>query len=227
MHLNGGAPLEMSEKQHEKYVAEEFDRAAKGYDKSRFVKSYQRRVQLSVINRLQIRKGMRILDLGCGTGKGCIDIASKLRGTGKVVGIDVSSEMIEQAKKNLAETGYHNIEFEIGSASSLNYKDYFDSVLSTNAFHHFQVKETIFNNVWKVLKHNGVFIVQDFCDDYFLMKIVDFLGRIGEKAHIGSTTSEQLRTLFRSSNFVDVEIEKRKMDWFWGIMVGKGVKRVS
>jgi ubiquinone/menaquinone biosynthesis C-methylase UbiE len=217
----------MSEKSHEEYVAKEFDRAAKGYDKSHLVKSYQRRVQLLVIEKLQIRKGMNILDLGCGTGKGCIDIASKLEGTGKVVGVDLSSEMIERAKQHLSATSFTNMEFKVGSAGSLDYNGDFDYVLSTNAFHHFQEKEAIFNKVWKALKHNGTFIVQDICDDYLLMKIVDFMGKVGEKAHVGSTTSAQLRNLFLSSNFVDVYVEKMELNWFWGIMIGKGIKRSS
>jgi len=68
-------------------------------------------------------------------------------------------------------------------------------------------------------------IIQDICDDYLMMKTVDFIGKIGEKAHVGSTTSEELRDLFLSSNFTDIEIEKMKLNWFWGIMIGKGIKR--
>jgi ubiquinone/menaquinone biosynthesis C-methylase UbiE len=57
----------MNNDRKEKYVAKEFDRAAKSYDESRLVKSYQRRTQILVINRLRIRKGMNILDLGLET----------------------------------------------------------------------------------------------------------------------------------------------------------------
>ena len=51
---------------------------------------------------MQIEKRMNILDLGCGTGSGTIDIASELEGTGKVVGLDLSEKMIEQAKQKLS-----------------------------------------------------------------------------------------------------------------------------
>jgi ubiquinone/menaquinone biosynthesis C-methylase UbiE len=148
----------MSNDRQEKYTAKEFDRAAKGYDESRLVKSFQRRTQILVINRLQIRRGMNILDLGCGTGLGTIDIASKLEGTGKAIGLDLSEKMIEQAKEKLAKFSYGNVEFMVGSGGSLDYENYFDYVLSTNAFHHFSKKEEIFLRVWKSLKHNGIFI---------------------------------------------------------------------
>jgi len=216
---------EMTPKQHDESVAREFDRAANGYDESRIVKTYQRRAQLLVINRQRIERGMNILDLGCGTGKGSLDIASMLEGTGRVVGLDLSEKMIEQARRHLAKTNHKNVVFQVGSASSLSYDGHFDLVLSTNAFHHFEQKGDIFHRVWKSLKNDGVFVVQDICDDYILIRIVDLAGKIGEKAHVGSTLSEQLRTLFLSSGFADVEVEKLKLSWFWGIMIGKGVKR--
>jgi ubiquinone/menaquinone biosynthesis C-methylase UbiE len=211
----------------EEYVAREFDRSSKSYDKSRLVKSYQRRAQTLVINKMQIERGMNILDLGCGTGWGTIDIASRLQGTGKVVGLDLSEKMIEQAKRKLAKFTYGNVEFRVGSGISLHYENYYDYVLSTNAFHHFDKKEEIFSRIWKSLKSNGVFIVQDICDDYFLMKIVDLAGKIGEKAHVGSSTSEGLRNLFISTGFVNIEVEKAKFNWFWRIMIGKGIKKDS
>ncbi|MFC2052389.1 hypothetical protein ACFLT4_06650 [Chloroflexota bacterium] len=55
----------MSRGQQEEYVAKEFDRAAKGYDESRIVKSFQRRAQILVIDKMHLEKGMKILDLGC------------------------------------------------------------------------------------------------------------------------------------------------------------------
>jgi arsenite methyltransferase len=216
----------MVPKSHEEYVAREFDRAAQGYDESRLVKSYQRRVQLLVIGKLQISKGMNILDLGCGTGKGTIDVAARLEGSGKVIGLDLSQKMIEQAKQNLAETSHNNVQFEVGTASSLDYDNYFDCVFSTNVFHHFQHKEDIFSRIRKSLRPDGTFVVQDICDDYLLMRIVDLAGKLGERAHVGSTTSRRLREILLLSDFEDVEVEKTKLDWFWGIMIGRGNKRV-
>lgn len=215
---------EANHKGREADIAREFDRAAGGYDKSRLVKSYQRRVQLLVIDRISIRKGMNVLDLGCGTGQGTIDIAARLEGTGSVVGMDLSERMIEQANRKLAGTGYENASFQAVSGSSLHYRECFDYVFSTNAFHHFEDKEDTFVRIRRALKENGIFIVQDICDDYILMKLVDLAGKIGEKAHVGSTTSEKLRDLLTRTGFTQVEIEKLKFNRFWGIMIGRGTK---
>ena len=215
----------MSRGQQEEYVAKEFDRAAKGYDESRIVKSFQRRAQILVIDKMHLEKGMRILDLGCGTGWGMIDIATRLGGTGEVIGLDLSEKMIEQAKQKLSEFIYNNVEFEVGSGSSLDYENYFDYVLSTNAFHHFATKEEIFFKVSQSLKYGGTFIAQDICNDYLLMRLLDFAGKIGERAHVGSSTSEELRRLFLSIGFLNIEIEKIQVNLFWRIMIGKGDKQ--
>ena len=215
----------MDKKRHDEYVAKEFDRAAERYDDSRVVRSYQRRTQALVVDDLRIERGMRVLDLGCGTGTATLEIASHLEGTGKVVGLDLSEEMLEQAKQKLTELGYTNVEFVLRSASDLNYDEYFDHVLSTNAFHHFADKQDVFARVYKSLRPGGIFMVQDICDDFVLMKALDLLGKLGEKAHVGSTTSRELRNLLISTGFSDVEVKTTKLNWFWGIMIGKGVKQ--
>ncbi|MBN1190066.1 MAG: class I SAM-dependent methyltransferase [Dehalococcoidales bacterium] len=217
----------MSRRWQEKYVVREFDRAARNYDESRLVKSYQRGTQILVTNMMKIESGMNILDLACGTGLGSIDIALKLKGTGKVIGIDLSGKMIERAKRKIPGFRYDNVEFREGSGTSLEYEDYFDYVICTNAFHHFGNKEEIFSRVRKSLKSHGTFIIQDICDDSLVMKILDAGGKIYDRAHAGSTTSEGLLKLFRATGFEEASVEKVKFNWFWRIMIGKGLKKLN
>ena len=214
----------MGRKRHDEYVAEEFDRAAERYDDSRTVRSFQRRTQALVLDDMRIEKGMNVLDLGCGTGWATLEIASRLEGTGGVVGLDLSEKMLGQAERKLAELGYANVEFILQSASDLDYDGDFDYVLSTNAFHHFADKADVFSRVYKSLKAGGVFVVQDICDDFVLMRLLDCMGKIGERAHVGSTTSQRLRELLISAGFSDVEVRVTKVNWFWRIMIGKGVR---
>ena len=205
-------------------VAEEFDRQASRYDRSLTVKRYQSRTQALVLDRLSIRPGMRVLDLGCGTGTAALEIASRLNGTGKVVGIDVSSKMLEQAQRKLSDSGHSTVEFVLSSAHDLDYEATLDVVYSINAYHHFVDKTNIFRRVWQSLKIGGCFWVQDFCSDYFMMRGLDLLGQLGERAHVGTTTSRELQALYRSTGFASVEVTPIKLNWFWGIMIGKGVR---
>jgi ubiquinone/menaquinone biosynthesis C-methylase UbiE len=212
----------MRRDRQDEYVAAEFDRQARRYDDSLTVRSFQSRTQSLVLEKMRIEKGMHVLDLGCGTGTATLEIASRLEGTGRVVGLDLSEKMLGQAGRKLAELGYANVEFVLGSASDLSYESCFDYVISTNVFHHFGDKAGVFSRVWWSLKPGGCFLVQDICDDFVLMKAVDFAGKIGERAHVGSTTALGLRELFARAGFVDVEVQAQKLNWFWGIMVGKG-----
>jgi arsenite methyltransferase len=214
----------MTRKQQDEYVADEFDRQASHYDDSLTVRSFQRRTQGLVLNEVQIAKGMHILDLGCGTGTATLEIASRLEGSGRVVGLDLSEKMLDEAEQKLAELGYTNVEFVLGRASALGYEACFDYVLSTNAFHHFGDKEGVFSQVRRALKPGGIFLVQDICDDFILMKVVDLAGKLGERAHVGSMTSQGLRQLLAAAGFSQIEVEVAKLNWFWGIMIGKGVK---
>jgi SAM-dependent methyltransferase len=74
---------------------------------------------------------------------------------------------------------------------------------------------------------NGFFWVQDICDDFILMKVGDLAGKLGERAHVGSATSQSLRRLLASAGFSEVEVKVTRLNWFWGIMIGKGVRRIN
>lgn len=97
-------------------------------------------------------RGKRVLDLGCGTGI----ISLKLRKKGaKVSGIDLSPEMLKIAK-----TYAKNIDFKLGSAERLPYdSENFDIVVSVLVFDYVKNLGKALNEVWRVLKLNGYFIV--------------------------------------------------------------------
>ena len=135
----------MDRKQQDKYVAAEFDRQARRYDDSLTVRSFQSRTQSLVLEEIRIEKGMHVLDLGCGTGTATLVIASRLEGTGRVVGLDLSEKMLGEAERKLARLGYTNVELVLGSASDLSYEACFDYALSTNVFHHFGDKAGVFS----------------------------------------------------------------------------------
>jgi hypothetical protein len=56
------------------------------------------------------------------------------------------------------------------------------------------------------------------------MRMVDFAGKVGERAHVGSATSKRLRELFQITGYESVTIEKVNLTWFWKIMIGQAKK---
>ena len=100
----------------------------------------------------------RIVDIGCGGGIYTKELA--LMGAKSVVGIDFSKEILQAAKENCS--GFSNISFIHGDAHSTPYpNDTFDIVISRAVIHHLQDIPTFLREASRILKKNGVLIVQD------------------------------------------------------------------
>ena len=96
-----------------------------------------------------------VLDLGCGYGWHCKYVAEK--GASRVLGIDQSEKMINEAiKRNSAET----IEYRVCSLNDFDYpEDSFDVVISNLVFHYIDNLQEAYSNVHKTMKAGGVFLL--------------------------------------------------------------------
>lgn len=105
-----------------------------------------------IIKILQAKPEEIILDLGCGTGALTNAIAADCA---KIVGIDSSLEMIEQACRN-----YPNVEFKVASGSSFVFDYQFDAVFSNAALHWMKPPEPVIAKVYAHLKPGGRFVFE-------------------------------------------------------------------
>jgi len=207
---------------HLRETAKQFDDQALRYDRSCTVRRFQSRAQALVLSQLDFRPGMRVLDLGCGTGTATLAIAPQLGESGEVVGVDASPKMIAEAEGKRRRLGLTHVSFDVGYAEELAEQSSFDVVVCTNAFHHFRDKGDIFRRVFGALRPGGRFAIEDICDDASTMRILDRIGRLGERAHVGSTGSMELRQLMEDAGFEQVEVDRVRVTWFWRIMIGQG-----
>jgi len=93
--------------------------------------------------------GMRVLELGCGTGYFTRELA---RSRADIVAIDVSPELLELARANYSAP---NVRYEIQNASALSYPDaVFDSVVGSSVLHHLEIEEAL-REIHRVLKAGG------------------------------------------------------------------------
>ncbi|WP_395167143.1 class I SAM-dependent methyltransferase [Francisella salimarina] len=107
-----------------------------------------------IVELLGPQKDEKILDIGCGTG----ELTNKIRLQGaSIVGIDVSNQMLNQAKKN-----YPNIEFiEADAQQNLPFNsESFNAVFSNAALHWMLNPTAVIKNVNKILKKNGRFVLE-------------------------------------------------------------------
>lgn len=99
-------------------------------------------------------KDKRILMLGCGTGEESVLLESFGADPKNIVGIDLSSNSIEIAKKS-----YPDIEFIVGDMNSLPFDDNtFDFCYSSLAVHYSGTPNKVYNEVYRVLKSDGLFL---------------------------------------------------------------------
>ncbi len=124
-----------------------------------------------VIEKMGIKPGQSILDLGSGTGRNDCLMAQKIGPQGKIVGLDISDEMLSRARKRCRK--YPNVTFEKQQIElSLPYQDEFDKVFISFVLHGFEddQKLQIIHGALQALKPGGVFYILDY-SEFNLAKI--------------------------------------------------------
>ena len=113
-----------------------------------------------------IKEGMTVLDLGSGAGIDCFIAAKHVGTSGKVIGIDMTEEMIKKANDNKSKVNAANVEFRLGEIESLPVDSgTVDRVISNCVINLVPDKRKAFSEIHRVLKAGGKFTVSDIVTD--------------------------------------------------------------
>jgi ubiquinone/menaquinone biosynthesis C-methylase UbiE len=159
---------------------------------------FTRWTQKKLISLLPLGKNPYLLDIACGTGWAVRYAASLTRGRGEFYGVDISSGMIKQAEAG--SPSYPNVHFCKSKVEKLPFEnDFFDFIISSNAFHHFSNPEKALREAHRVLKPKGRIYILDTTADNFFMRMMDVLSRKLEPAHVKLYSTREFHTLFENA----------------------------
>ncbi len=154
-----------------------------------------------------LREGETVLDLGSGAGFDCFLAANKVGEKGKVIGVDMTPEMVEKANENAKKNNYKNVEFRLGDIETLPVEnDSIDVVMSNCVINLSPDKGKAFREAFRALKPGGRLTISDIV---LLEELPTFI-RESIDAYVGCVSgamikSEYLRKI-EAAGFRDVRV---------------------
>jgi len=143
------------DKKYRNVISKDFDNLAPDYDN----KEADSIIPFILSNLSKMKNNA--LDIGCGTGKLSNELSKQYN---KVLGIDISENMIKKAKKK-----YKNVTFKKIDIANLKSKTKFDLIVSINTFHHLDLEKSI-PKIKKLLNKNGKLIIIDIASELKTIK---------------------------------------------------------
>jgi ubiquinone/menaquinone biosynthesis C-methylase UbiE len=192
-------------------IADLYTRRSVNYDNS----AWHLRIANLLVEYAQITSGQSILDIATGTGMVAIKAARVMGNTGNVIGIDISSGMLEQARYKVAALELTNIHFQIADAEDLDFPiNSFDRILCASAFIWMQDIQAALSHWYTFLKPGGIIGFHAFADTAFVGGVIaqKVAAKYGINLEFSQPTGtvEKCQELILSAGFevVDIKIDR-------------------
>ena len=158
-----------------------------------------------------LQPGETVLDLGSGAGFDAFLAAREVGPSGHVIGVDMTPEMLERARRNAAKGSYQNVEFREGRIEVLLVEDSsVDVVISNCVINLVPDKAAVYREVARVLRPGGRVVISDIVLDRPLPACIAASVAAYTGCVAGAALREDYLQTVRSSGLVDVKVESDK-----------------
>ncbi len=158
-----------------------------------------------------LRGGETVVDLGSGGGIDCFLASRKVGPSGRVIGVDMTPEMIDRARRAAADGVYGNVEFRLGEIENLPVADAVaDAVISNCVVNLSPDKPRVFREAFRVLKPGGRMMVSDIVLRGPLPEAVRKSVEMWAGCVAGAMLLEEYLAAIRTAGFSDVTVESEK-----------------
>jgi ubiquinone/menaquinone biosynthesis C-methylase UbiE len=195
------------------------------------------------IGRLGLSPGAHVLDIGCGTGASALPAAEAVGAGGRVVGLDLSGDLLALARDKAKRRGLSHVEFRKADMTASGYADgEFDAVVSVFSIFFVPDMESLVSELWRMVKPGGRLAVTTWGPDIFEPALSRWNMVVkGEREELYSafnpwdriTTREAVEKLLMDGGIprrnIEVEPEQASQalstaeDW-WTIVLGSGLR---
>lgn len=156
-------------------------------------------------------EGETVLDLGSGGGLDCFLASPRVGPTGRVIGVDMTPEMVQKARAGGRDGGYDNVEFRLGEIEHLPVADStVDVILSNCVVNLSPDKQSVFSEAYRVLRPGGRLSISDIVSVKPLPAAVTtdsdaYCGCVG-----GAALVSEVESMLQDAGFTDVRIDVRE-----------------
>ncbi|MCJ7662037.1 MAG: arsenite methyltransferase [Anaerolineales bacterium] len=172
-----------------------------------------------------LESGQTVLDLGSGGGIDCFLAAKQVGETGQVIGVDMTTSMIEKARHNKAKMGVENVEFRLGEIEHLPVADEtVDVVISNCVINLSPDKPQVFREAFRVLNPGGKLSVSDIVTDGPLPKEIKRSMSAWAGCVAGALDADEYIAAIEAAGFTDIEI---KPVYFDKAMIDNAVEQLD
>lgn len=158
------------------------------------------------VDALNLSKGDTVVELGCGTGSNFDLLEDAVGPDGKIIGVDITDEMLNEAKKRIKEKGWNNIELVLGDITEYKIPKDVDGIIAYGALTYTPDYDVIIKNGYDALKFDKKFAVLDTKKSKKVAKIfTDWILLLTEPRGVGKDNVQNHRERWKRHPWKSIE----------------------